>query len=77
MYQCVIYDRLMWALHVALAPVLGNKGCSRILQAFLTSAVVSSGHAYTCLPSKYSFAGGYLHRTTWPDFAGDWLGSEK
>lgn len=75
-YRCVIYDHL-WALDVALAPVLGSKGCSRILQAFLTSVFVPSGLAYTCLHRKYSFAGGYLHRTTWPDFAVDWQGSEK
>lgn len=76
-YRCVIYDHLLWALDVSLAQVLGSKDCSRILQAFLTSAFVSSGLAYTCLHSKYSFPGGYLHRITWPDFAGDWLGSEK
>lgn len=36
-YRCVIYDHHLWALDVALAPVLGSKRCSRILQTFLTS----------------------------------------
>lgn len=75
--RCVISDRLLWALVVALTPVSGREDCSSISQAFLRLVFASPGHAYRCLYSTYSCAGGHLHRTAWPDFAGGWLGSEK